>query len=146
MRRSTKRLGHVLEAYDQAATVRAPRPGAPSSAQVVSRPRVVMGDAEFAEHEAYRQGVAAQATAYLEGLQAGERVMMHFEYHTLSPIDGGPRDIDVLDALRVLCRAAGLAFAAEQVHDIGVHLTVADSWHEPERTIERPRMPVIGAG
>jgi hypothetical protein len=72
--------------------------------------------------------------------------MMHFEYHTLSPIDGGPRDIDVLDALRVLCREAGLAFAAEQVHDIGVHLTVADSWLEPERVIERPRMPAIGAG
>jgi hypothetical protein len=144
MRRSSKRLGHVLEAYDNAVTERAPRPGAPT--QVASRPRAAASEAELAEHEAYRQGVAAQAAGYLAGLQAGERVMMHFEYHTLSPIDGGPRDIDVLDALRLRCRDAGIAFAAEQVHDIGVHLTIADSWHEPERTVERPRMPVIGAG
>ena len=56
---------------------------------------------------------------------------MHFEYHTLSPIDGGPRDIDVLDSLRVLCQDAGISFTAEQVHDIGVHLTVAERLPEP---------------
>ena len=38
MRRSSKRLGQVLEAYDHAVTERAPRPGA--ATQVVSRPRV----------------------------------------------------------------------------------------------------------
>ncbi|MDX6567525.1 MAG: hypothetical protein QOH15_103, partial [Gaiellales bacterium] len=26
------------------------------------------------------------------------------------------------------CKQEGLAFAAEQVHDIGVHLTVAERW------------------
>jgi len=34
----------------------------------------------------------------------------------------------VLDLLRKLCKEEGLAFAAEQVHDIGVHLTVAEHW------------------
>jgi hypothetical protein len=92
------------------------------------RPRPLPLDPEEAAHELYRRGVAAQAETYLDGLRAGDRVMMHFEYHSLSPIDGGPRDIDVLDLLRVRCRAEGIAFAAEQVHDIGVHLTLADSW------------------
>ncbi len=129
MRRSTKRLGHVLESYDQAAIQREPRAGAPmATPRLVARPREILTDPEEAAREVYRQGVADQAAHYLEGLRAGERVMMHFEYHSLSPIDGGPRDIDVLDALRKLCKQEGLAFAAEQVHDIGVHLTVAEHW------------------
>jgi hypothetical protein len=72
---------------------------------------------------AYLEGVSAQAGTYLEELRAGERVMMHFEYHSLSPIDGGPRDIDVLDHLRELCRKDGFSFESEPVDDIGVHLT-----------------------
>jgi hypothetical protein len=96
--------------------------------RLAARAREILTDPEALEHEAYRQGVADQAQHYLEGLRAGERVMMHFEYHSLSPIDGGPRDIDVLDSLRKLCKEEGLAFAAEQVHDIGVHLTVAEHW------------------
>ncbi len=132
MRRTTKRLGRVLEAYDQASSERPPRAGAPISMPPLgssyARPRAVPVDPEDAEHEEYRRGVAEQASIYLDGLRAGERVMMHFEYHSLSPIDGGPRDIDVLDLLRVLCRKDGIAFRAEQVHDIGVHLTLADSW------------------
>ena len=91
-------------------------------------PRAQPFDPDEAEHAEYRRGVAEQASIYLDGLRGGERVMMHFEYHSLSPIDGGPRDIDVLDLLRVLCRKDGIAFRAEQVHDIGVHLTVAESW------------------
>lgn len=129
MRRATRRLGQVLESYDQATIHRELRAGAPMvTPRLAARAREILTDPEAAEHEAYRQGVAEQAAHYLEGLRAGERVMMHFEYHSLSPIDGGPRDIDVLDSLRKLCKQEGLAFAAEQVHDIGVHLTVAEHW------------------
>ena len=134
MRRSSKRLGHVLESYDQATMQREPRPAGPIAGprRISARPPVLV-DPEAAAHQAYRHGVAEQAASYLTELQAGERVMMHFEYHTLSPIDGGPRDIDVLDSLRVLCHDAGISFTAEQVHDIGVHLTVAESLPEPVR-------------
>jgi hypothetical protein len=129
MRRSTRRLGQVLESYDQAAIHRESRAGAAmATPRLVSRPREILTDPEAAAHEAYRQGVAEQASQYFDGLRAGERVLMHFEYHSLSPIDGGPRDIDVLDSLRKLCKEEGLAFSAEQVHDIGVHLTVAEHW------------------
>jgi hypothetical protein len=128
MRRSSKRLGQVLESYDHAATLRAPRAVSPAP-----RPRLVtlaarQEGADDAAHEAYRQGVAEQAGSYLDELRRGERVTMHFEYHRLSPIDGGPRDIDVLDELRRLCRDEGMAFSAGQIHDIGVHLTRAESW------------------
>jgi hypothetical protein len=134
MRRSSKRLGHVLESYDQATGQRTPRTLAHSSGpRSISLRPPASEDPGLATHEAYRRGVSAQAAGYLADLQAGERVMMHFEYHTLSPIDGGPRDIDVLDQLRVLCREAGIDFTAEQVHDIGVHLTVAERLPEPVR-------------
>ncbi|MDX6570129.1 MAG: hypothetical protein QOH15_2707, partial [Gaiellales bacterium] len=84
MRRSTKRLGHVLESYDQAAIQREPRAGAPmATPRLVARPREILTDPEEAAREVYRQGVADQAAHYLEGLRAGERVMMHFEYHSL---------------------------------------------------------------
>ena len=97
----------------------------------MARPRLVSSGSEEqpddasdpAVSDAYRDGVAAQAAMYLEGLRAGERVMMHFEYQTLSPIDGGPRDIDVLDLLRELCRKDGFSFESAPVDDIGVHLT-----------------------
>jgi hypothetical protein len=128
MRRSSKRLGQVLESYEQAAFFREPRVGLVSSAPrvVASTLEEVAGDElDPAVHEAYRAGVTEQATFYLEELRAGERVMMRFEYHTLSPIDGGPRDIDVLDLLRELCRKAGFSFESEPVDDIGVHLTPA---------------------
>jgi hypothetical protein len=126
MRGLSKRLGQVLESYEQAAGLREPRAGAP-----MIRPRLVFSgsDEELdaasdpALHEAYLEGVAEQAATYLEGLRSGERVMMHFEYQMLSPIDGGPRDIDVLDLLRELCRKDGFAFESEPVDDIGVHLT-----------------------
>jgi hypothetical protein len=122
MRRSSKRLGQVLESYEHAAVLREVRPGAP-----MVRPPLVSDEdldaADPAVHEAYREGVAEQAATYLEGLRGGERVMMHFEYQMLSPIDGGPRDIDVLDLLRELCRKNGFAFESEPVDDIGVHLT-----------------------
>lgn len=126
MRGLSKRLGQVLESYEQAAGLREARAGAP-----MVRPRLVSSgsDEELdaasdpALHEAYREGVAEQAATYLEGLRGGERVMMHFEYQMLSPIDGGPRDIDVLDLLRELCRKDGFAFESEPVDDIGVHLT-----------------------
>jgi hypothetical protein len=126
MRGLSKRLGQVLESYEQAAGLREPRAGAP-----MVRPRLVFSasDEELdaasdpALHEAYREGVAEQAATYLEGLRSGERVLMHFEYQMLSPIDGGPRDIDVLDLLRELCRKDGFAFESEPVDDIGVHLT-----------------------
>ena len=112
MRRSSKRLGHVLESYGQATMQREPRASAanPGPRLISARPPVA-ADPDAAAHEAYRKGVAGQAAAYLAELQAGERVLMHFEYHTLSPVDGGPRDID----------------------DIGVHLTVAESLPEPVR-------------
>jgi hypothetical protein len=123
MRRSSKRLGQVLESYEQAAVLREVRPGAP----MVRPPLISDEDLDAASdpalHEAYREGVAEQAATYLEGLRSGERVMMHFEYQMLSPIDGGPRDIDVLDLLRELCRKDGFAFESEPVDDIGVHLT-----------------------
>jgi hypothetical protein len=138
MRRSSKRLGQVLESYDQATVQRAVRADAPNAGRhliSVRPPSPLRPEPE--EHEAYRQGVSEQATGYLADLQAGERVLMHFEYHTLSPIDGGPRDIDVLDALRAICREAGISFSAEQVHDIGVHLTVAEG--VPEPIVLRPR-------
>ena len=110
MRRSSKRLGQVLESYGQAAVLRERRLGAP-----MMRPHLVPSGSdeqldaasESAAHEAYREGVAEQATTYLEGLRSGRRMMMRFEYQKLSPIDGGPRDIDVLDLLRELCRKAG---------------------------------------
>jgi hypothetical protein len=138
MRRSSKRLGQVLESYDQATVQRAVRTDAPNAGRhLISVRPPSMREPEPAEHEAYRQGVSQQASGYLADLQAGERVLMHFEYHTLSPIDGGPRDIDVLDALRAICREAGISFSAEQVHDIGVHLTVADA--APEPIVLRPR-------
>jgi hypothetical protein len=138
MRRSSKRLGQVLESYDQATMQRSVRRGAPSSGpRLISvRPPSATGP-EHEAHEAYRQGVSEQASGYLADLQAGERVLMHFEYHTLSPIDGGPRDIDVLDALRAICREAGISFSAAQVHDIGVHLTAAEG--APEPIVLRPR-------
>jgi hypothetical protein len=129
MRRSSKRLGEVLESYEQAAILREPRPGAPMAVPRLVPPR--SDDAELAReadpavHAAYLEGVAEQAAAYLEELRAGDRVTMHFEYHTLSPIDGGPRDIDVLDRLRELCRKDGFSFESEPVDDIGVHLTAA---------------------
>jgi hypothetical protein len=126
MRRSSKRLGQVLESYEQAAFFREPRAGAVSTPPrfVASTLEEVTGhEVDPAVHEAYRAGVAEQASEYLEELRAGERVMMRFEYHTLSPIDGGPRDIDVLDLLRELCRTAGFSFESEPVDDIGVHLT-----------------------
>jgi hypothetical protein len=140
MRRSSKRLGQVLESYEQAAVLREPRPGAP-----MVRPRLVSSgsDEELdaasdpALHEAYREGVAEQAATYLGGLRAGERVMMHFEYQMLSPIDGGPRDIDVLDLLRELCRNDGFAFESEPVDDIGVHLT-------PTAALPVPPIPLRG--
>jgi hypothetical protein len=129
MRRSSRRLGQVLEPYEQEAIPRERRAGAPmASPRLVSRIHEPLTDPETAAHDTYRRGVAEQAEQYLDGLRGGERVMMHFEYHSLSPIDGGPRDIDVLDALRKRCKDEGIAFAAEQVHDIGVHLTVADGW------------------
>jgi hypothetical protein len=126
MRRSSKRLGQVLESYEQASVLRELRPGAP-----MVRPPLVRSEgdeqldaaSELAAHEAYRAGVAEQAATYLEDLRSGQRVMMHFEYQMLSPIDGGPRDIDVLDLLRELCRKNGFAFESEPVDDIGVHLT-----------------------
>jgi len=64
-------------------------------------------------------------------------VMMHFEYQQLSPIDGGPRDIDVLDLLRELCRKAGFSFESEPVDDIGVHLT-------PIAAVPDLRLPLRG--
>jgi hypothetical protein len=126
MRRSSKRLGQVLESYEQAAFLREPRAGA-----LLTAPRRVASTLEEIEaseldpavSEAYLAGVTEQATAYLEELRSGERVLMRFEYHSLSPIDGGPRDIDVLDLLRELCRKAGFSFESEPVDDIGVHLT-----------------------
>ena len=125
MRRTSKRLGQVLESYEQAARRRNPLAGAP----MVKPPFTPsLGGVELddpAVHEAYRDGIAEQAAAYLEELRAGERVMMRFEYQTLSPIDGGPRDIDVLDLLRELCRRDGFSFDSEPVEDIGVHLTPA---------------------
>jgi hypothetical protein len=139
MRRSSKRLGHVLETYDQATAQRVPRAGVPGSGpRLLSVSPPASAEPEHVTHEAYRRGVAEQAAGYLADLQAGQRVMMHFEYHTLSPIDGGPRDIDVLDALRVLCREAGIDFTAEQVHDIGVHLTVAERLPDPVRLRPTP--------
>jgi hypothetical protein len=125
MRRSTRRLGRVLESYEQAARVRGPRLGAPlvSPCLVAARPPELSGELDPAVEEAYRQGVTEQAGVYLEELRAGERVLMRFEYHSLSPIDGGPRDIDVLDQLRELCRLEGFSFESEPVDDIGVHLT-----------------------
>jgi hypothetical protein len=126
MRRSSKRLGEVLESYEQAAILRQPRFGTPmASSRGASR---VADDAQPADLDpavqaAYLEGVAAQAGTYLEELRGGERVMMRFEYHALSPIDGGPRDIDVLDHLRELCRQDGFSFESEPVDDIGVHLT-----------------------
>jgi hypothetical protein len=145
MRRSTKRLSQVLESYGQAAELRGPRPGAP-----MARPRLVSSRneeqleaaSEVAGHDAYRDGVAAQAAMYLEGLRAGRRVMMRFEYQTLSPIDGGPRDIDVLDLLRELCRKDGFSFESAPVDDIGVHLTPragAPELPTPLRGLRRPR-------
>jgi hypothetical protein len=126
MRRSSKRLGQVLESYEQAAFHREPRGGS-----LLTAPRRVASTLEEIEaseldpavSEAYLAGVTEQATAYLEELRSGERVLMRFEYHSLSPIDGGPRDIDVLDLLRELCRKAGFSFESEPVDDIGVHLT-----------------------
>jgi hypothetical protein len=128
MRRSSKRLGQVLESYEQAAFHREPRGGS-----LLTAPRRVASTLEEIEaseldpavYEEYLAGVTEQATAYLGELQAGERVLMRFEYHSLSPIDGGPRDIDVLDLLRELCRKAGFSFESEPVDDIGVHLTPA---------------------
>ena len=128
MRRSSKRLGHVLEAYGHAEPSAAPRPGGLSSP-----PRLAYSSSEHehddgsgaSPHEDYLKGVRAQAATYLEGLRAGERVMMRFEYHTLSPIDGGPRDIHVLDTLRELCRTDGFSFESEPVDDVGVHLVRA---------------------
>lgn len=125
MRRSSKRLGHVLEAYGHTEPPAASRPGGLSSP-----PRLAYSssdhehedDSDASAHEQYLQGVRAQATTYLEGLRAGERVMMRFEYHTLSPIDGGPRDIHVLDTLRELCRKDGFSFESEPVDDVGVQL------------------------
>lgn len=126
MRRSSKRLGEVLESYEQAAIMREPRPGAPMATPrlVAARPQDDGApEADPAVQAAYLEGIAAQAGVYLEELRAGARVMMHFEYHSLSPIDGGPRDIDVLDRLRELCRKDGFSFESEPVDDIGVHLT-----------------------
>lgn len=125
MRRTSKRLGQVLESYEQAALRRDPFAGAP-----LTKPRLApsLGDVQLddtAAHEAYREGIAEQAAVYLEELRAGDRVLMHFEHETLSPIDGGPRDIDVLDLLRELCRRDGFSFESEPLDDIGVHLTPA---------------------
>jgi hypothetical protein len=140
MRRSSKRLGQVLESYGQAAVLRERRLGAP-----MMRPHLVPSGSdeqldtasESAAHEDYREGVAEQARTYLEGLRSGRRMMMHFEYQKLSPIDGGPRDIDVLDLLRELCRKDGFSFESEPVDDIGVHLT-------PTAAVPDLRLPLRG--
>ena len=122
MRRSTRRLGRVLESYEHAASMREPRPGVALAAPRPAPLPEAVGEADPAVEAAYLEGVAAQAAGYLEELRAGERVLMHFEYHALSPIDGGPRDIDVLDRLRELCREEGFSFESEPLDDIGVHL------------------------
>jgi hypothetical protein len=125
MRRSSRRLGRVLESYELAASVRGPRPGATLTPPrlAAARPPEPSGELDPAVEQAYLEGVAEQAGVYLDQLHAGERVLMRFEYHSLSPIDGGPRDIDVLDQLRELCRRDGFSFESEPVDDIGVHLT-----------------------
>jgi len=98
-------------------------------------------DSDPVVHDAYRDGVAEQAARYLEGLRAGQRVMMHFEYQMLSPIDGGPRDIDVLDLLRELCRRDGFSFESAPVDDIGVHLTPTAGAPDLPIRLRGPRRP-----